>query len=595
MGKSKALAAILLGAWLACGAAPAYAAEPTSSLPLNEAFDRLIVVPYDFQGKYFVNGLLTDLQGDFQMEQRNGRVLVPIRLLSYLAAGAGGDQNAWMTTWQPQNPDDVLLTNAKLHRTVRFTVGNKTMTVNGQSYKMDVAPQKINGRIVLPLRSAAEALDQKIGWLNGLILIGDTAVDLQNPQTLAIEDQIKTELTDPRKPIDYTRIATPIAKDGDTVCYYKRIYSGNDGTEQLYMKSGKQKEIPIQTPGKAEFDSALAVNGEIYYVSTVQNKGELYAYSMKDRTSRKVSSLGSWKPQDGWVSGLEWIDNELYINLHTGDLTIGGETLYKVVNGALSSVADSNSLMRFVIDGNDMYETDFHAMAHEADNLNRIDLKTGKSVPFGQPGFAYGIVRQITEQGSSYQMNRSMYIKDGYLYTLGYLASDLSDKSAVYRIDLANQNQTKLTPQANDFWIWNQTMIYLDADSGHLKRADLAGEHPEDLVTRKAMQIQLDNGRIYYTANANGAGAGQGQGVLYKYDLASDREVKLSDMPVRSYYLGQDGIVYYVSGGYDPGLYKVDSSGRNVRLAKDSISYARLTDDGVIYTLTYQEGVYSAK
>ncbi|UVI29420.1 DUF5050 domain-containing protein [Paenibacillus spongiae] len=584
--------ALFIGFWFLCSALTAFAAEDSSkTTTLADVFDQSVIIPYDFQGKAFANGKKIDLSHmNYRIVQRNGAILVPIRLMEYLATQSNGNKSTWMTSWQPQKPDVVVLWNTQLRRSITFTVNSKTMVVNNEPQTMDVAPQKINGQIVLPLRSAAVALGKKIDWLDGLIIIGDASIDLQSPQTLAIKDQIKAKLTDPRKPVTDNPIF-PLTMYGDSVYYVKSTYTATSVTEKLYKQTGGQKEVQVKLNGNAVFNSAKVFGDELYFVTVVNNKAELDAYHLRNGTVRKVSSLGDWKPSDGWLEDIRRIDNDLYIMLHTGDLTMGGEKLYKVENGALRSVAPAKSFISYEKSGNDMYFTNFAPMFNTADNLSRVDLITGETAAVGEPGFSYGINRMVDEQSFGYGSVDALYVKDGYLYTLGFKENDPQDRSAVYKIKLADNTQVKLTAPAAQFWMKDSLIVYIDASTGYLESVDLDGANRRTLAQRRMMHVQLLNGNVYYLANS---GVGPEADWLYSYSLATGREARLSDRSVSSYYAGKAGI-YYLSEGYEPGLYRVDPDGRNTSLVKDSIWSANLTDEGIVYTLIYKNGVYSVK
>jgi len=583
---------ILIGAMVLGGTSSIYAGDVVNKKPLNEVFDQMVIIPYDYQGKAFVKGQKTDLYEDYSIVERNGRVLVPIRLMGYLATESDRFQSMWQTIWQSQYPDEVLLTNNQLQRTIKFTVNSKTMIVNNQPEALEVAPQNINGRIVLPLRSAATALGKKIDWLDGLIIIGDEYVDLQHPQTLAIKDQIKMELSDTRERVDYNRTVYPITKYGKFLYYYKWSYLNDEAKDVLYKREEGQTEMPVPLLGKPTLASAKIINDELYYVTSINGRGELYALHLADNKSRKISTLDPWSSGDGWVDTIQYIGEDLYINLHTGDWTMGYEHLYKVEHGTLQSVTQTKTLISFVEEDNDIYTTDYRPMSNAANNLSRVNVVTGEETLIGVPGFTYDINRTIWEDGGvSYSYSRVLHIEDGYLYTLGYEESDLKDEGAVYRINLTDQTQVKLTSSTNQFWIVDQLIYYIDARSGHLISVDRNGGNLQTLVERKVLHVEFHQGSIYYTANANKGTSTLGE--LYKYDIADGQEVKLSEKSVSSFYVGEVG-VYYVSKGYDLGLYTIDASGREVRLVDDSIDTAILTDTGIMYTLIYEQGIYAA-
>ncbi|WP_308639688.1 stalk domain-containing protein [Paenibacillus silvisoli] len=570
------------------------AADNEAKKPLNELFDQTVIVPYDYQNKLFVNGQLSEYWGDYEMATRSGRVLVPIRFMSTLATQASGYQSTWDAIWKAEKPNEVVLSNTNLRKKIIFTVNSKTMLVNERPVAMSVAPQKIDGRIMLPLRSAAEALEKQIDWLDGLILIGDAKVDLTSPETAAVKNQIKPILTDRRKSVAYEKALNPLTKYGNSVYYYKRTYTNNTEIQELYRKEDGKKETRIPLQGRASFDSGKWIDNELYFISTVNNKTELDAFSPANNQVRKVSSIEQWHFGDGWVSDIRKIDQELYIILHSGDLTMGAEKLYKVVNGALAEVSSAKSFINFVKSGDVLYQSDFSAMfSGGTDNLSRIDLKTGKETAVGQKGYTYGVNRVISDTSLSYGYNQALFMKDGSLFVSGYLDSDEKDSSAVYKINPATNTQVKLTGPASQFWISGSFIYYIDGVNGYFKRVDLNGGGSKTLVERPLMDVQLVNGSFYYTSSTQATSINP-VGVLYRYDLTSGKETKLSGSPVKSYYVGSAG-VYYVSNGYDLGLYKVGADGQPTRLVKDNIDSAKLSDDGLVYTLRFKEGIFSVQ
>ncbi|ASS67520.1 MULTISPECIES: DUF5050 domain-containing protein [unclassified Paenibacillus] len=586
----KKAASLLLASSLCLSltALPAQASE--AAKPLPEVFGNMIVFPYDYQNKAFIRGQKTDIYGDFKLAQKKGRVLVPIRLMSYLATQADLQQG-WEANWQQQKPDEVVLHSSKLKRTVKFTVNSTSMTVNGEVRVMDAAPQKVNGQIMLPLRSAAEAIGKKIDWHDGLILIGDDAVDWQDPGSLAAGGKVKEQLADSRKPINYGD-SVPLGRHGNVSYYFKRLYTGSGAVEKLYRQADGQKEAAIELAGNPVFDQAKVIGQKLYYVAAVDKLAELHAYDLATGKAAAVAKLSSWKPENGWVAGIERMDGDLYIILHTGDLTVGSETLYRVDNGTLAKVADARSIIHYVKSGEALYLAESDPMAKPEDNLSRVDLKTGKKEAFGQPGYAYLMNRTSNGQGLGYSSAGSMYARDGYLYALGYKESDGADESSVYRISLGDQTLTKLTGPAASFWMDGGRIYYVEGKTGHVMSAGMDGSGAKTLVSRKAAQVQFVAGAIYYKVNP--AGSDYDPGELFRYDLASGKETKLAAQPVSTYYAGPAG-VYYLSGGYEPGIYRIDSNGAQVRVASDNIASAILTEEGMVYTMAYKEGIYAVK
>jgi hypothetical protein len=565
------------------------AAEAADKRPLSEAFNTQVIVPYDYHGKAFVLGKLNSTEPDYEMVRINGRVMVPIRLMSLLASQADGYTNNWQTNWQSEKPNEVVLfnySNAGTTKQIKFTVGSKTMLVNNKPVEMDVAPQKVNGRIVLPLRSAAEALDKKIDWLKGLILIGDEYVNLQSPQTLALIDRLKSELTNPRQRVDGEKVSYPLTKYGNTSYYYK------SNSSQLFKKSEGGKESQVPLIGNPNFSNSQLLDNKLYYISTTGDQSTLYSYDVTKEQVEEVSPIGQWDPTWGWLADVRKVGNDLYVNLHFGDWTMGGETLYRVENGKLREITSTKSFNNYVTDIDSLYWTNFNPMADPSNNVYLHDYKTGKELQVGQDGYTYGITRTIDSGSISLRYNDGLYVNNGYVYVLGYKEEDPNDKSAVYKINVNDQTQTKLTPATNEFWVADNRIFYLDAQ-GSIVSIDLNGGHSITLANRAAFNVKLIDGSFYYTTSER-AGGEAVPGILYRYTISNGVETKLSDQYVSSYYVGAAGI-YYVSDGYDRGLYKVGANGNSVRLVDDYVDQVMLTESGIVYTLAYKEGIYSVQ
>ncbi len=564
-------------------------AEEAAKRPLDEMFDEVVIVPYDFQGKAFVRGEKTDIDGEYEMVQRNDRVLVPIRLMGDLASQVAPwspERGAWQVNWDAQRPNEVLIFNAAQGKSILLTVNSKTMLVNKEPVALDVPPQKIDGRIMLPLRSAATALGMKIDWLDGLIVLGDRAVDLAHPNTSAVKGAIRTQLSDSRKRVSYTEEALhPLTKSGNAVYYMKTIYDERGATELLYRKAEGQKEKQVQVPGAPSFRTGKILGDELYFYTKVNGVAELHAYDFAAQRHRKVASLAPWDPGDGWgwFDDARRIDGELYVNLHTGDNTMGSDTLYKVENGAITKVLSAKSLIQLVKDGNDLYYTDANFMGNIQNNLKRVDAATGESTVVGEPGYTYGTYRSVRGDGVGYSGDASLYVKGGFVYVLGYKEDDPEDVSAVYKIEVASNEQTKLTAGAKQFWMFDDQVYYIDDATGALHRVDADGGNATVVSEGAASQVGFHNGSVYFVSDG-----------LQRYDPTTGTRTELSAGPVAAYWTGDDG-VYFMSQGYEPGLFKLESDGRHTPLVKDNVDQAAFSDAGVAYTLTYKQGVFSGK
>ena len=103
---------------------------------------------------YVVNGVSKVMEVSPYI--KNNRTYVPIRFLGY-ALGLTDADIVW-----DESTNKATLT--KGDNVVELTIGSTTITVNGESQTMDVAPEIVSNRTMLPARYVAEGLGYVVGW-----------------------------------------------------------------------------------------------------------------------------------------------------------------------------------------------------------------------------------------------------------------------------------------------------------------------------------------------------------------------------------------------------------------------------------------------
>lgn len=83
----------------------------------------------------------------------NGRTMVPMRAIFE----ALGSQVQWNAASQS-------ITATKGSIAINLQIGSTTATNNGTNVTLDVAPQIIDGRTLVPARFVSEALGAKVNW-----------------------------------------------------------------------------------------------------------------------------------------------------------------------------------------------------------------------------------------------------------------------------------------------------------------------------------------------------------------------------------------------------------------------------------------------
>jgi hypothetical protein len=102
-----------------------------------------------------VNGVnvIIDSAGGAVPIIKDGRILLPIRaIVENIGGTVGWDVSTQEMTIQVEN------------RIIKLGIGQTTADVDGNSVPVDVAPQVINGVILMPLRFIADNLDAAVQW-----------------------------------------------------------------------------------------------------------------------------------------------------------------------------------------------------------------------------------------------------------------------------------------------------------------------------------------------------------------------------------------------------------------------------------------------
>ena len=134
------------------------------------------------QASYTVDGSVYSM--DAAPYIMGGRTLVPVRYL----ADALGAQTAWDEATQT-------VTVTEGSTTINLVIGSTSMTVNGQTEQMDIAPMINNGRTYLPARYVAESLGATVSWDSTTQTVGITLAGTPPPTTTTTTSTTTTPAT----------------------------------------------------------------------------------------------------------------------------------------------------------------------------------------------------------------------------------------------------------------------------------------------------------------------------------------------------------------------------------------------------------------
>lgn len=108
----------------------------------------------------------------------NDRTMVPMRAI-FEAMGANVDWDGATQT----------VSSVRGETSIKMTVNNKSIYVNGNEVVLDVAPMLVNDRTLVPARAVAESFGADVKWIGG----SQTVVILDSTKTSVREAQIKVK------------------------------------------------------------------------------------------------------------------------------------------------------------------------------------------------------------------------------------------------------------------------------------------------------------------------------------------------------------------------------------------------------------------
>lgn len=144
--------------------------EKVSVTLKNPLLENMVVMKLNEAGGFIKNKYISMDQAAAVI---NGRTMVPVRFLSE-AFGCKVD-------WNDKTNEATIAMGVYDKITVKMTIGSNTISVNDENRQIDSPPVIVNGRMLLPARALAEALNKNIMWDDEqkLIIIGSVNNDYE--------------------------------------------------------------------------------------------------------------------------------------------------------------------------------------------------------------------------------------------------------------------------------------------------------------------------------------------------------------------------------------------------------------------------------
>ena len=579
---------------------PALGADTNEqAVSLDNAFMGSALLPFDYNGYAFANGSLVTYNNDTGLKNYNvnGRVLVPVRLVEKILYY---NRTNWYTFWDTAKPDVVVLTNNSTSDKVVVTVGSKTMQVNGEDVSLDIPARVIENRILLPLRAIGEAMNMEISWLDGMVIISKVPIDLSCTKTKDVVEMAKSRLNSCVN--DMANKLCPIAAVNNSYYALKAYHDDNENHDvmELYSyKNGVSEKVDLAGSLGGIFIGTNGnylngmVGNSIYYPAIIGSETKLYRLDFATNKSVEICSLSGgnvgWSLNgDGWFKGVSIFGQDIYVVLHTGDGTMGGDVIYRLENNSLVKVGDLKWLSSMAEVGTKLYYTDLEFMRMTENNLYYLDFAKGvPTANIALEGYTYDIVRETADTSVSHGISVDMVglaMKDNFIYAMLYEEKAEKDNRNVVKIDTTDNKQVILPIEISKFWLVNDGIVYIEYTSGKLTKSDFDGNNARVLVDRNLDKIKVYGNDVYYTVT--------GEAGLFHLNAVTGAREKLSDLVVNEILINKSG-TYFINASYDAGIFKING-GKITKIADGFVCEYTNTDVGILYNKRGSMEVYLA-
>lgn len=582
--------------------ATVWGAEPANiKRTLDLAFNTSTILPLDYKGFAFVNGELSEHPMDKTappVRMIDGRVMVPAKLLPDLLSDSRQGVY-WNLFVDPKDTKKITLTaNYMPNISIVMIVGQKTMTVNGQSVALQVPVQRVKQQVFLPLGAIGKAIGHEVSLVDGLIIISRTPLDLNSSLTKSVAAKAKKQLSICRQMMgkDYNPNYRPIASYQGSYYWLKVDVNGEGITiYDLYQtKNGKASKVTLMGAPNLErlyYDDLQkhVLDDGIYYPTKLGAESKLYRLDFATNKSIEICSLSEdnteWSLDiEGWFNGVRRLGKETFVVLHGGDSTMGGDIVYRLERKKLTKVFYNKGLQDMILTGTKLYFTSEEWRASNDYFLSTMDLKNDESpTKIGLKGYYYGVTLGWSHNPLRNFINRpsdmdGLVFKDNFLYT--FIVDEYTTKKpeeatqSIVRISIKDNEQTILPLKANRFWVLADGILYRDSINGGLVKSDLDGNNPKVLVNHATDKVKFIGNRVYYTL--------VGKVGLYTLEIGKGAAEKLTELPVDDFWINPLGL-YFLNNTYEPGIYKLRGK-KLIKLVEGYVRNCLNTPDGILYT-----------
>lgn len=550
------------------GVRPAEAAEED----FDAFFEQAAIFPVDFSSRLFLQGELYFLNGPVEM--KDGVLYVSSTLLGYLLGddffvlGTGAEESGEIRVL-PSEPGQMSWSYAE-GDPLAFAawVGEKSCMVYDEVKTLQHAPYRMtldNGTpyAMLPLREVCQALGLYCAYSDGLIVVAESAPH----EALALHREtlglIKEQLSQPFV--------------GDNSHSFQKTEGG------ILIYDG-EKMVPIAGYDHFEVYQAQNSKGEeaSYDEDTTEQATTIAIRDLLTAKSQVIAQLPNVKL--GYADqSKDWY--RFYSNIQ-GQRVTNGYLLWAFYFGGNAQSSDTY-LFYAADDGRvvKLSNTDTGSYFYNDEALYFCQQYSNAPIR-AQAGVLYRFrwsdtaPERVGSQGMDYRQIENI---NGQQIIAAASAVDAPEKVQLYQLDLLSGEQKLLTDEAlgsmkmNDetaayFQIMDDQIVYCSDREQKLYRLPLSGGESQLMSQQiSGKRLQLQAKELYFVGQ---------DGHLYQLNVDGQEAMDLSGCKVKQY-AADKGRVFYLTGGYQAGLY-LGENGQTQKLLSQQLENMMLDKNGTL-------------
>lgn len=534
-------------------------AEISQTDALSLLFENSIVANPNQLNHYFINGLYEaplTTQDAPKIETVNGEKYIYHKTLLQMLE-AYELHNKWqivtdqsntkyqLVSWKGLSQGGGWSSLNEIKTKITFTLGKTQALRDGQQMTLSHPPLKIKGRVYLPLSAIEPLFAYSSICMDTLLLIGNHESSILSKLDLSAFNKVTSFLSTPpqKRPERNTHFAFKQV-DEKTLLYSTQ----DEDHSHLWLKKGNQPAKEIKMPESAKSWSSLHLLDQksLYYLAFSGKDVYLFAFDTASEKHLPLANLSKLlnlmpsKTVDIALTGITSIENtqgkEILLSLHSDEVTLGDERLFKLKNKKLILLAQSKDLQSF---------------KHFSNGLVLIEKKSSFDDLNSLVIMKDDLAQPIIIEDSKWSFHEVFLESEECYVTATPYPNTTHEKPSLFKLDLNTGEKSQLTPSQDGFWPLDK-IYYLDDRTRYLKSVAFNGKSENTLIKAPIQEIKIQNNQCYYTLADGTSG-------VYKFDLNKRTNFKVLDAKIHQLFITKD-MIGGLSKGFDPGFFFVKNN-----------------------------------